>query len=87
MSETKDDDHGAGVVVRDRLSMGLVEVAKVTGLSVNFLRNEAKRGKLKTRKFGRRRLVLFHELQRYLADDSDVAEFVGGVEAGEPKAA
>lgn len=54
--------------------MGFSEVAEATGLSVNFLRSEEKRGKLKVRSFGRRRLVLMRDLQRYLADDSDVAE-------------
>jgi len=62
---------------RERLAWGFSEIAKATGLSVNFLRNEEKRGRLKVRPFGRRRLVLTEDLQAYLASsqgraDSDV---------------
>jgi hypothetical protein len=70
---------------KQRLAMGFSEVAEATGLSVNFLRNEEKRGRLKVRSFGRRRLVLMADLQAYLADDSDAAERLGA--SGETKAA
>ena len=49
-----------------RLGWGFSEISEATGLSVNFLRNEEKRGKLKARKFGRRVLVLTEDLKAYL---------------------
>ncbi len=49
-----------------RLGWGFSEISEATGLSVNFLRNEERRGKLKARKFGRRVLVLTEDLKTYL---------------------
>ncbi len=51
-----------------RLGWGYSEISEATGLSVNFLRNEERRGKLKARKFGRRVLVLTEDLKSYLAN-------------------
>jgi hypothetical protein len=53
-----------------RLAWGLQEVAEVTGLSLAFLRLEVRSGRLQVRSFGRRKLVLAEELERYLAAGS-----------------
>jgi excisionase family DNA binding protein len=49
-----------------RLTYGLREVAELTGLSVAFLRNEVRAGRLRVLKFGRRVLVRDADLQEYL---------------------
>lgn len=54
----------------ERLGWGFSEISEATGLSINFLRNEERRGKLKARKFGRRVLVLTDDLKAYLANGS-----------------
>jgi hypothetical protein len=59
---------------KQRLAWGFSEISEVTGLSVNFLRNEEKRGKLKVRPFGRRKLVLTEDLKAYLAGDGVLPE-------------
>jgi excisionase family DNA binding protein len=53
-----------------RFAWSLGEVASSTGLSVAFLRNEIRAGRLPSRKFGRRVLVRDEDLQRYLAKGS-----------------
>ena len=55
-----------GNVTTQRLAWGLAEIAKATGLSLGFLRNEVRRGALPTRKCGRRVLVLDEDLKKYL---------------------
>ncbi len=53
-----------------RMAWGLGEISEFTGLSVPFLRNEVRAGRLAVRKFGRRILVRDEDLQRYLAEGS-----------------
>jgi hypothetical protein len=45
-------------VTTQRVAWALQEVAKATGLSLGFLRNDVRRGVLPVRRFGRRVLVL-----------------------------
>lgn len=52
-----------------RLSYRLNEVAQATGLSLPFLRKEAREGKLKTRKIGGAVIVLTEDLLTYLKGD------------------
>ncbi|MDQ4121965.1 MAG: hypothetical protein M3209_11020 [Acidobacteriota bacterium] len=56
---------------KQRLAWSLFDIHDLTGLSVNFLRYEVRRGNLKTRKFGRRVLVLDTDLQNYLEQGSE----------------
>ena len=53
-----------------RLAWGLSEIAEFTGLSLAFLRNEVRAGRLPSRKFGRRLLIRDEDLQKYLTDGS-----------------
>jgi hypothetical protein len=53
-----------------RVAWSLAEIAESMNLSIGFLRNEVRRGKLNVKKFGRRTLVLDEELRRYLAEGS-----------------
>jgi len=53
-----------------RLAWSLLEIANFTGLSVAFLRNEIRAGRLPIKKFGRRVLVLHEDLLDYLAKGS-----------------
>jgi len=53
-----------------KLAWSLSEVANSTGLSVGFLRNEIRAGRLLSRKFGRRVLVRNDDLQSYLENGS-----------------
>jgi excisionase family DNA binding protein len=55
-------------LVRAAWSIG--DIADATGLSRGFLRAEVRRGKLPIRKFGRRVLVLSHDLDVYLKTGS-----------------
>ncbi len=54
-----------------RIAWSLTDIANQTGLSLGFLRNEVKAGRLPVRKFGRRVLVLDESLRRYLDEGSD----------------
>jgi excisionase family DNA binding protein len=54
-----------------RMSWGLAEIAESTGLSVAFLRNEVRAGRLPVRRFGRRVLVRDEDLKAYLDRGSD----------------
>jgi|ERR1044072_3296485 excisionase family DNA binding protein len=49
-----------------RIAWGLYEIAKATGLSLAFLRNEVRAGRLPVRRFGRRVLVRNEDLESYL---------------------
>jgi len=49
-----------------RLAWRIEEIAKKTGLSVQFLRKEIRNGNLKAQKKGRCILVLESELRNYL---------------------
>lgn len=53
-----------------RMAWSLAEISNFTGLSVAFLRNEIRAGRLVFKKFGRRVLVRDEDLQRYLANGS-----------------
>jgi excisionase family DNA binding protein len=57
-----------------KLAWSVAEISEATGLSMGFLRNEVRRGKLPTRKFGRRVLVLDQDLQTYLHGGSEKKE-------------
>lgn len=50
-----------------RRAWSLAEIARMTGLSLSFVRAEEKKGALKSRQFGRRVLVLEEDLARYLS--------------------
>ena len=54
----------------NRVAWSVSEVAASTGLSRGFVRGEIKRGHFRTRRAGRRGLVLDKELHRYLNDDA-----------------
>ncbi len=54
-----------------RLTYGLDEVSKLTGLSTAFLRKLARAGTLKTKKFGARRMVLDADLQEFLKGETN----------------
>jgi excisionase family DNA binding protein len=58
------------IPVNPRLAYSLDEIAQATGLSVNFLRYEVRRGNLAIRKFGRRILVRDEDLRRYIDSGS-----------------
>ena len=49
-----------------RVAWSLAEISGLTGLSVGYLRNEQRAGRLPIKKFGRRVVVLDHDLQVYL---------------------
>jgi hypothetical protein len=53
-----------------RFSWSLNDISERTGLSIGFLRSEVRAGRLATRKFGRRLLVIDEDLRRYLAQGS-----------------
>lgn len=57
-----------------RIAWSLADIAKQTGLSLGFLRNEVRGTRLPVRKFGRRVLVLDEDLRRYLAEGSDAGK-------------
>jgi excisionase family DNA binding protein len=54
-----------------RMSWGLAEISESTGLSIAFLRNEVRAGRLPVRRFGRRVLVRDEDLKAYLDRGSD----------------
>ena len=54
-----------------RAAWSLAEISDLTGLSIGYLRNEQRAGRLPVKKFGRRVLVLDHELQLYLERGSE----------------
>ena len=55
-----------GTILPQRMAWSLPELAALTGLSVGFLRKEARRGALRTRKIGRRVLVLESDRMAFL---------------------
>jgi excisionase family DNA binding protein len=57
--------------VTRRAAWSLAEIAKQTGLSLGFLRNEVRAARLPIRKFGRRVLVLDEDLRAYLVHGSE----------------
>jgi len=60
-----------GLKAPQRMAWGLSEVAEFTGLSLPFLRNEVRAGRLPVRRFGRRVLVRDDDLRVYLDRGSD----------------
>lgn len=63
-----------GEEVAQRIAWGIADIAKSTGLSVAFLRNEVRRKALPIKRFGRRVLVLDDDLKRYLSEGQPKAE-------------
>ena len=59
-----------------RIAWSLADIAKQTGLSLGFLRNEVRAARLPIRKFGRRVLVLDEDLRRYLNEGSKAGKEV-----------
>ncbi|MBC7933018.1 MAG: DNA-binding protein [Rubrivivax sp.] len=57
-------------VTTERVAWSLQEIARATGLSLGFLRNEVRRGGLRVKRFGRRVLVLDEDLKIYLSEGS-----------------
>jgi excisionase family DNA binding protein len=53
-----------------RTAWSLAEIAQKTGLSLGYLRNEQRAGRLPIRRFGRRVLVLDDDLRTYLSRGS-----------------
>ncbi len=53
-----------------RIAWSLADIAKQTGLSLGFLRNEVRAERLPIRKFGRRVLVLDEDLRAYVTRGS-----------------
>jgi excisionase family DNA binding protein len=49
-----------------RMAWGLGDIAELTGLSIAFLRNEVRAGRLPVRRFGRRVLVRDEDLKTYI---------------------
>lgn len=54
------------ITANNRLAWSLKEISNNTGLSVNFLRYEVRRGNLAVRKFGTRVLVRNEDLIKYM---------------------
>jgi hypothetical protein len=54
------------MVTSQRMAWSLPELASLLGLSLGFLRKEARRGTLRTRRIGRRLLVLEPDLRSFL---------------------
>ena len=63
-----------GEEVAQRVAWGLAEIARSTGLSLAFLRNEVRRNALPVKRFGRRVLVLDEDLRHYLSNGRPNAE-------------
>lgn len=60
--------------VADRMAWSLAEISASTGLSLAFLRNEVRGGRLPYRKFGRRVLIRNEDLREYLDHGSPCQE-------------
>ncbi len=57
--------------LEEKRGFSLKELARQMPLSVAFLRKEIKRGKLKSRKYGDRVVVLAEDWNDYLVGDND----------------
>jgi hypothetical protein len=53
-----------------KVAWSITEISQATGLSIGFLRNDVRNGRLPVKKFGRRVLVLQIDLQDYLQEGS-----------------
>lgn len=65
-----------------RIAWCLADIAAATGLSLNFLRYEIRRGNLIARKFGRRVLVRDQDLRDYIDSGSEGAKAGAQAEGG-----
>jgi len=54
-----------------KIAYSAEEIASLTGLSVQFIRNDLYAGRLPSQKYGRRRLVKAHDLDEYLERGSE----------------
>jgi hypothetical protein len=57
--------------ISPRAAWSLAEISSLTGLSVGYLRNEQRAGRLPVKRFGRRVVVLDQDLQVYLKRGSE----------------
>jgi hypothetical protein len=57
-------------VTTSRLAWSLAEISQATGLSLGFLRNDVRGGKLRIKKFGRRILIMAPDLEAYLSREA-----------------
>jgi len=62
-----------GVIANERLSWRLAELSSATGLSLPFLRKEARLGKLPTKKISGAVVVLHRDVLAYLQLDDERA--------------
>jgi hypothetical protein len=53
-----------------RVTWSLLDISEATGLSLNFLRGEVRRGNLKVKRFGRRVLVRDEDFRTYIDSGS-----------------
>jgi excisionase family DNA binding protein len=53
-----------------RFGWSLKDINERTGLSLGFLRNEVRAGRLPSRRFGRRVLIIDEDLRKYLGEGS-----------------
>jgi hypothetical protein len=68
----------ANITHSQRMAWSLADISQVTGLSINFLRYEVRRGNLTVRKFGRRILVKSEDLMDYIDNGSEGSKSDGG---------
>jgi hypothetical protein len=57
--------------IHTKLGWGLAELAESLGVSIAFLRNEQRAGRLPVKRFGRRVIVTSDDLKLYLERASD----------------
>ena len=57
-------------ITMQKVAWSVAEISEATGLSIGFLRNEVRMGRLPVKKFGRRVLILDSDLRTYLAQGS-----------------
>ncbi len=57
-------------VTPERFGWSLNDISERTGLSLGFLRNEVRAGRLPSRRFGRRVLIIDEDLRKYLGQGS-----------------
>jgi excisionase family DNA binding protein len=57
--------------LQSKPAYAVAEIAEVTSLSLAFLRNEIRAGRLRVQRFGRRVLVLDADLRAYLERGSE----------------
>jgi excisionase family DNA binding protein len=62
---------GESVTENQKLAYSINEASSLTSLSKSYLRNEIRDGNLKSRKIGRRVLILNEDLQNYLRREEE----------------